>query len=181
MSTYGGFGSLYYGWRHRPDGTSTATKWLAVFYIPVVPLRRDHVKVLTDFENDRIGVQSLAGGLLGTALTQTDYFQVLERLPLSFSEVGLTYAKTFLGLPLLMAFPYGVFLLVAKLIGPDLFDSDIGKQVAMGISFVCLANFLWWPIWAIRKSRGKNASAKSGAPQPGMVGGERPIRQAPRL
>lgn len=29
MSTLDGFATLIYGWRHRPDGKSTATRWLA--------------------------------------------------------------------------------------------------------------------------------------------------------
>ena len=47
-----GFGFLPYGWRHAADGTATATKWLVALWLPLIPLRRERVRVLTDFRTE---------------------------------------------------------------------------------------------------------------------------------
>ena len=46
MSTVNGFGTLYYGWKARPDGTAEATRWIVAALFPVIPLCRHRIRVL---------------------------------------------------------------------------------------------------------------------------------------
>lgn len=45
MSTVNGCGTLHYDWSHSDDGTSCATKWIVLFFFPVIPLKREHLRV----------------------------------------------------------------------------------------------------------------------------------------
>jgi hypothetical protein len=46
MSTFSGIGTTYLGWSdRRPDRTHTATKWAVLLFLPLVPLRRDTLRV----------------------------------------------------------------------------------------------------------------------------------------
>jgi len=150
MSSIDGFGLLYYGWRHRDDGTATATKWIAVCWLPVFPCYREHLQVLTDFKNDKI--ESQLGGLM---VGQRDSFRIIERLPLSAKEVWITLAKTYLGLPLCYLVPMIIAGIIAKglgllgLDGPNIVIPILGVGSAVG-----MFNFLLQIVRAIRRSRG---------------------------
>lgn len=141
---------LYYGWRHREDGTATATKWIAIWWLPVFPCYREHLQVLTDFKNDRI--ESELGGLL---VSQKDSFRIIERLPLDAKEVLITLAKTYLGLPLSFLVPVLIATAIAK--GLGLFGikdpSVVIPILAIGTG-VGLLNFLLQSVRAIRRARG---------------------------
>jgi hypothetical protein len=104
FGTFQGFGTLYYGWRHRADRTATATKWVVAFWLPLLPLRRQRIRVLTDFSRD-LGQPVLIQYMTQRVATQENYFQIVEELPLSFMEIAVTLAKTYLVLPLLLACP----------------------------------------------------------------------------
>ena len=45
MSTINGCGTLHYDWSHSDDGTSCATKWFVLFFFPIIPLKREHLRV----------------------------------------------------------------------------------------------------------------------------------------
>ena len=138
--------------------SSSATKWLAVFYIPLGPLGRYRLKVLTDFGRERTRVRATPVGVL---VSQENRFDIVERTALSWSEILKTYAKTFVGLPILMVGPYLVLLGVTALLplipGLQIPKGAMPQWVSTLLlvgSIMSLGNFLWWPIWAIRKSRG---------------------------
>lgn len=154
MSSINGFGTLYYGWRHFQDGTSTATKWLALFYIPVIPLQRHTLKVLTDFTHEGVQVKPIAGGLLGVSASQMNHYLIVKKTPLVLREAFITYLKTYVVLPILMFWPFCLAVLLGSAFAP-LPDSFL----LMAFSAVCtvstLISALAWPIWAIRQSRGK--------------------------
>jgi len=153
MSTLNGFGTLYYGWRHASDGTATATKWLAVSWVPVIPLQRQHLRVLTDFEKP----QQPKAGLGGLVVSQTDHYQIIADTPLSAKEIALTLAKTYIGLPALLFAPMLVVALFMKLLqhmGVDVRPGTMAFNVFIGASFAALLNFLYQAIRAIRRSRG---------------------------
>ncbi len=148
MSSINGFGTLYYGWRHAADGTSTATKWIAVSWVPVIPCYRERLRVLTDYNKNNI--QSELGGLI---VSQIDTYEKLEKLPLSAKEVGITLIKTYLGLPLAWIAPIFLGLLVAVLAKRlGISDNPIGFMLAG--SGLGLLNFLIQSVRAIRKARG---------------------------
>jgi len=54
MSTVNGFGTLYYGWRARPDGTAEATRWFVAAFFPVIPLYQHRIRVLNTRDDHAI-------------------------------------------------------------------------------------------------------------------------------
>jgi hypothetical protein len=156
MSTFNGFGTLYYGWRHHADGTATATKWLSAFYIPLVPLQRNTLKVSTNFDNDPIHVKAIGGGAFGFVASQANQFSVVGTSHLDVAEVAVTLLKTYVLLPFLMIWPLALTIAVSKAFGPFP-DSQIGSVIGMAASALTLFSVFAWPIWAIRRSRGKRA------------------------
>lgn len=154
VSTLNGFGTLYYGWRHAQDGTATATKWFAISWVPVIPLYREHLRVLTDFKKDHKNVKAELGGLVvGTV----DKYQILKRLPLSAQEVAVTLAKTYIGLPALLLGPAILLVLAMKALqatGGDVKPGSTAFVIYGAGIFLAFANFLWQAVRAIRKARG---------------------------
>ncbi|WDI42155.1 hypothetical protein [Bremerella sp. P1] len=45
MATYNGIGTVRYDWQRRDDTTANATVWFVIFFLPIYPLRREHVRV----------------------------------------------------------------------------------------------------------------------------------------
>jgi cytochrome bd-type quinol oxidase subunit 2 len=156
MSTLNGFGTLFYGWRHAEGEASTATKWLAAFYIPLIPLGRYRLKVLTNFHNERTQLKASPVGLLAS---RDDHFDIVDKTPIHWGEVLLTYARTFFGLPLLMFAPILIMWLLSTLGWLPRYESQADTPAWLSIAMIAfavasLANVLCWPLWAIRKSRG---------------------------
>src|SRR2546423_5781040 len=87
MSTFQGFGTDYRGWSDKhPDGSTTATLWVVILAMPVVPRSRDTFRV-----NARV-----ARGT--TSLTTT--YSILKRERVRMTEVLRTYLMWWLILPL---------------------------------------------------------------------------------
>ena len=154
MSTVNGFGTRYYGWGHCQDGTSTATKWITAFYVPVVPLERHSLKVVTDFDNDPVHVEPIAGGAFGISASQLDHYAILGKTQLIAFEILVTYVKAYVLLPILMVLPLALVILFSKTFG-TFPDSPAAKLIAATASVLTLFSALGWPVWAIRRSRGK--------------------------
>ena len=153
MSTLNGFGTLYFGWRHAADGTSTATKWFAVSWVPVVPLYRQRLRVLTNFSNP----EPLKSELGGLVVSQQDRYEIVEPLPLSAKEVATTLAKTYLGLPAILFGPLVVAALLMKSIQALGYDATPGSTaftVFIGLVFASIGNLLLQSVRAIRRARG---------------------------
>lgn len=165
MATLNGFGTMFYGWKHQAQEHSSATKWLTIFYIPIVPLGRYRLKVLTDFGRERTRVRATPAGVLAS---QENRFDIAEKTAMNWAEVLQTYAKTFVGLPILMVAPYLALMAIIALLSlvTGLHASKDGQpQWLMALlwtgSAISLGNFLWWPIWAIRRSRGMQSGSVS--------------------
>src|SRR5262249_25467272 len=61
MGSFNGIGTMFHGCSDvRPDGSYVATKWFAIIYLPLVPLRS--VRMI------EIGRQSTAGGVPGIGI-----------------------------------------------------------------------------------------------------------------
>lgn len=154
MSTLNGFGTLYYGWRHSQDGTATATKWFAISWVPVIPLYREHLRVLTDFKKDHKNIKAELGGLV---VGHVDRYQILKRLPLLVREVAITLAKTYLGLPALLVGLAIFLVLVMKVLqasGVEVKPGTTAFSFYIGGFALMLVNFLWQAVRSIRKARG---------------------------
>lgn len=154
MSTLNGFGTLYYGWNHANDGTATATKWFAISWVPVLPIERHHLRVLTDFSKQSQSIKAELGGLI---ISQTDHYQIIAKTPISTKEVALTYAKTYLGLPAMLLGPMlaVVLLMMAmKSFGIEVRPETPAFNLFLGGMFLAFANFLYQSVKAIRRARG---------------------------
>lgn len=142
---------MYYGWSHSSDGTATATKWITAVWLPIVPLKRHRLRVLTDFDENNI--ESSAGGLI---ISQVDTYRLLGTLSLSSREVIGTYLKTFVGLPLLWIGPILIASLVAGLLIQMriLPPNEPPVALLMTGSLLGFSLFMINAIRAIRKARG---------------------------
>ncbi len=152
MGSMNGFGTSYYGWNHTDDGTSTATLWFCLSWVPVFPLMRQRLKVLTDFNNEEIN--SELGGLI---VSQSNYYEILERLPTSYSEILITFLKTYIGIPLILFGPMVVLAIIMKFLklsGVDVKPNTMIFNVFIGGIFLSIINFLWQCVRFIRKARG---------------------------
>lgn len=165
MATLNGFGTMFYGWKHQPGEYSTATKWLAAFYIPLIPIGRYRLAVLTDFARETTKIRATPVGLIAS---QEDRFDVAGKTSLSWTEVLRTYLNAFIGLPALMFGPVAVLWLLSSMPWFPHYHSDAETPVwftalLMGTIACALGNTLYWPIWAIRQSRGMQAGQSPGA------------------
>jgi hypothetical protein len=155
MSTINGFGTLYCGWRHFDDGTATATKWVALSWVPIFTLYKERLKVLSNFSSGHAELRSELGGLV---VSQVDRYEIIERLPISGREVLLTYAKTYLGLPILLfgsiLLGFILFLLVPLKLGVEVKPGDSTFSLFIGSVFLSLINILIQSIRCIRRARG---------------------------
>jgi hypothetical protein len=154
MSTINGFGTMRYDWLHREDGTSEATTWLVMAFLPIVPLRREKVVVVSEGV-ERTRAVDVAAAALGAAGGFGSGFAsriaVLERTPMRWGGVLRTYLYGFVAVPLLaFAVPLAIAAGGMKLI--DVFgfkDTTAGDLAAIsllvfGIGWmaVCIAKIL---------------------------------------
>jgi len=155
MSTINGFGMLYYGWNHSQDGTATATKWFALSWVPIFPLYKEKLRVLSDFSRGQGEIKSELGGLV---VSQIDRYEILGRVPLSGKEVLVTYAKTYIGLPLLFFAPILIgcilFLVIPLKLGMEVKPGDLIFNLFVASFFIAFINFLVQAVRCIRRARG---------------------------
>ncbi len=117
MATINGIGTTRYDWRGRPDGTAEATVWFVVFFFPIIPLRREHLRVI-DSGIRRSGVLATLGALAGVGVGvgvgyQTS-IQFLGTIPLSPIPVLRTYFMGFVVVPFLtVGFPVMLMIITA--------------------------------------------------------------------
>jgi len=163
MSTVSGFGTRFYGWQHFPDGTSTATRWVAFFYLPVIPLERMKLRVLTDFASEKFLPKAPSAAAKAQVfplfkqgmVSREDRYEVLEQLPFSDSEILATYFRTFILMPLAMLWP---IILVVTFFSAAKSRGWADEMWAIWVGFLlfcgALGNLLAVAIWAIRRTRG---------------------------
>jgi hypothetical protein len=106
MSTINGFGTMRYDWLHREDGMSEATTWLVLAFLPIFPLRREKVVVVSEgLQPSRaVGVTAAALGAaagMGMGSGFASRIAVLERTPMRWGGVLRTYSYGFVAVPLL--------------------------------------------------------------------------------
>ncbi len=160
MSTLNGIGTMYYSWRHHDDDTATATKWFVVMWLPVIPLARHHLRVLTDLAAPEPFVATGTQGFLaGTPAQHTEY-HVIETGSPQFREVALTLAWTYLAGPLLLAWPLAPFWLVGPAcdyfgISVEARRSNTAIVLWFFMSIPILVNPIVVTLWALRQARGR--------------------------
>jgi len=101
--TINGIGTMYYGWKAHPDGSATATWWIVVVFLPLIPLRRERLRIYSP------GADNIA--LPATGQTA---WQIVERLPLDWTSILLTYFKGFIIVPAILIGPIVLAVLGVK-------------------------------------------------------------------
>lgn len=149
MSTLNGFGTSLRGWNHQPDGTAFATSWVVFSYLPIVPLRRYHVRVLTDFGNEPFVPAPAPGAHFG--ISWVEPVAVLAPLPISWREIGLTYLRAYVLVPLLCIWPVAVG---TPLLGVASRGGRAPEALVNGILLVTVANVVLVLLAAARRMRG---------------------------
>jgi hypothetical protein len=87
-SSLNGFGTTIYGKRDFwPDGSYIATKWVILFWIPLVPLRSMRLK--------KVGSSGILPGWFTQDRWHTQYL-VYSRKPLNLNQVALIYSYVLL-------------------------------------------------------------------------------------
>ena len=87
MGTVNGIGTFFYGADEpRPDGSRIATAFVVLFFFPLIPLR-----------TQRIRKHAVTGSSM--------QIEVIEDLPLRWSQIARTYVRVWLGVPLVCLGP----------------------------------------------------------------------------
>lgn len=118
MFSVPGFGTGFRGWRHGAQGFSTATQWVTVAYLPLVPVQRCVVRRPA---GDGRGVEVMSG------------------TPLAWREIASTWMWSWVGLPVLCLWP----VLVARWILGDVLPErgiELPQAAHVGIAIFVLAN-----------------------------------------
>lgn len=158
MSTFQGIGTRFYGWNHQEGGTSHATQWFSLFFLPILPLKRYHLRVLTDFtRKEPFFVVPTEGFFAGSPTgMQVDEYQFIEQTPLVFSEVLRTVVTTYVFGPLLMAWPISLFFFLKW--ATDNYPSAKYSMWWFVVFVVLIAgsfgNAIAVPLIALRRTRG---------------------------
>lgn len=147
MSTVNGIGTKLYGWRpiSTRDRTAYATDWFVLLYLPIIPLARYKVRVLTDRKNE---------GFFGGG---ADHYELLQRTELDWSEVLMTWWAVVRGIALVLV-PFVVALWIGdyqnrmRETGQP-HNSLLGTVAAVCLVFSLVAAIVV-PMRALRRSRG---------------------------
>jgi len=157
MATVNGIGTVFYGWHHNPDGTATVTKWAVLFWLPLIPVGRYRIRMLNDPDSEPavtgkgVVMAALGGGAV------CDYYDILERLPLDWSSILTTYAKAYIGLPILLSVPAVLAGLVLwGLVRLEVLDreGDVFMYVTVGVMLVYMGYFFSVLATILHRSRG---------------------------
>ncbi len=147
MSTVNGTGTTFYGWQRLPgrDRTAYATQWVVLFYLPIVPLARYKVKILTDLTKESFFSAA------------PDHYELVERTDLDWSEVLMTWWAVARGL-LTVFVPFIVFLRISDYQNAARETGQPHNSVLGAVGAVCLIFSLVAaivvPMRALRRSRG---------------------------
>jgi hypothetical protein len=98
MPALNGFGTMLYGQaKQRPDGSYVTTKWFAMSYLPIVPLKSMRIDKFSSAD----GTPGLAGLALNLSLPS---YRVLEIVPMRQNLVQIFLTWLWLLVPLGLVF-----------------------------------------------------------------------------
>ena len=160
MSTFNGFGTMYYGWRHNADGTAFATKWLVGMWVPLIPLARHQICILTDLGRPEPFLQVEQEGFLKGLPVQYTHYRLLASASPVLREVLATYAWTYALGPILMGWPIVAMRGFGELIDehPHWRDSTATLIVLVLLGVLVVANPIFVALHAIRRARGERSA-----------------------
>jgi hypothetical protein len=147
MSTFNGIGNKFYGWHHvtSRDRTAYATEWFVFLFVPIVPLARYKLRILTDRANE---------GFFGGG---ADHYELLQRTELDWSEVVMTWWAFVRGLAIVLV-PFFISLRISDYQN-ELRETGQPHNAVLGtVAAACLlfslAAAIVVPMRALRRSRG---------------------------
>lgn len=100
MATFNGIGTVRYDWQKRDDTTANATVWFVVFFLPIVPLRREHVCVHGSGVRRGTLIETIAA-LFGYGSGFRSEVEVLGTSPNALWRIARTYLLGWVIVPLL--------------------------------------------------------------------------------
>jgi hypothetical protein len=141
VSTFNGFGTMYYGWRRAADGASTATKWATALFFPLLPLRRRRLRPLGKEGKAPAGA-AVDAVTMGAATGYshalwTARYEVLEETPRRALEVLGTYARAYVALPLALGWPAAIAGIAGagRIFEPGAWPGLGMKWASLGVAF----------------------------------------------
>jgi hypothetical protein len=143
MATINGIGTVRYDWQSRADGTAEATVWIVVLLLPVIPLRRDHLKVVSTGIK-RSGFLETLGAICGHAVGFQSVIEYLGPARLRLWGVLRTYFHAYVSLPFIA---YLGPLLIVVFIGVGLIELGLDFRPWVNKFAPCFAIPLF--LWAI--------------------------------
>lgn len=141
MASINGIGTARYDWRRCADGTAEATLWFVVFFFPIIPLRREHLRVI-DSGIKGSGVLGMVGALVGVGASHQTSIQFLGTRPLSPLPVLRTYFMGFVVVPLLTT-GLPVMLMIGTAMALGSFGMDTNAVLKKMVPLVGIATLLW--------------------------------------
>ena len=147
---------MYYGWRHLRDGTAIATKWFVVLWLPVLPLKRQHLRVLTDFKKKEPFVRTAERGFFAGVPEQVTQFELLSVDRVKVSEVVSTYSWTYIIGAFLVAWPALLFWGFTRVLDahPSWREADATMYVGLLLALLLIVNPITVALIALRRARG---------------------------
>jgi hypothetical protein len=144
MSTLNGFGTFYYGHEDaRNDGSFVTTRYLVAAMLPIVPLGTERV---------------VLHGLHDTLTKGRAEYETIEQLPMRWRQVGRTYLKCWLLVPLLLVWPLlllaGFAGIVHAIAGKETTSSMMNTiaPVWSGVFAIYFIGMLWYLIRRARRT-----------------------------
>ncbi len=161
---------MRYDWTRGPKGTAYATLWFVLFFFPVIPLRREHLKVQSIKQKDNDLFWALFAALFGFVglggntgfKTKLKYIGPSKPTPLS---ILLTYIKGWIVVPIVLIFPFCAVVFVIGILGKAGFDI---QKIANGPFMIIFAVFylLWMGCvvaWILDRSAGRHLATNDEA------------------
>jgi hypothetical protein len=134
--------------------------WFVIFFLPIVPLRREHLRVV-NAEVERAGFLSTVAAFCGVGAGWKSQIEVLGSIPQSPWRVLRTYLMGFIGVPL-VTFVGPMLLLV---FGTTMFlkrGAPVPEWMS-GVIGVCSITIMFWTAVVIARILDRAAGRMHGA------------------
>lgn len=156
MSTVNGIGTTRYDWQNRTDGTAEATVWFVIFFFPVIPLRREHLRVVSSGIK-RSGFLETLSAFLGAGVGYQTTIEVLGTGPLSPIGVLRTWFMGFVIVPL-VTIGLPVMLMVGSVVVLNKFGMEPNAVMNKIAPVVGIGGLVWaacFVAWILDRSAGR--------------------------
>ncbi len=137
LSTINGVGTLNYGWQACEDGTAIGTTWIVIGFFPLVPIRRQRVRILPP-PGAKVSDLFMPVGFRAQ-------MQIVETLPFDYRAILRTYLKAFVLVPILLALTLLVLRIVTWIAPLPQPAQQQDWQTGVIIAFA-IGSFVYWGV-----------------------------------